>query len=168
MCIEWFVLAACPLLLTAAWRDLATRTIPNAISVLLIAAGLFFRGAEGLLALAHSGAAALILFAVLLFLFSRGYLGGGDVKIMTALASGLPVRDSYCFVVATALAGGILGLVYIALSRTLPATRRQRRGNALSRVLAVESWRIRRGGPLPYGVAIAAGGVFVLLHNGSL
>jgi prepilin peptidase CpaA len=168
MSIQWFVLGASPLLLTAAWRDLATRTIPNPISVLLIAAGLCVRGAEGLLALAYSGAAALILFAALLFLFSRGYLGGGDVKIMTALVFGLPVWDSYCFVVATTLAGGILGFVYIALSRILPTTRRQRRGNALSRVLAVESWRIRRRGPLPYAVAIAAGGVFVLLHNESL
>jgi Flp pilus assembly protein protease CpaA len=33
----------------------------------------------------------------------------------------------------------------------------------LRRVLAVEARRVRRRGPLPYAVAIAAGGVFLLL-----
>jgi prepilin peptidase CpaA len=33
----------------------------------------------------------------------------------------------------------------------------------LARALRVEQWRIRRGGPLPYACAIAAGGLFILL-----
>ena len=36
----------------------------------------------------------------------------------------------------------------------------------LRRVLRVESWRIRRGAPLPYGVAIAAGAAFALIRPG--
>jgi prepilin peptidase CpaA len=43
--------------------------------------------------------------------------------------------------------------------RPLPAGR-----GRFVRIYGVERWRIRRRGPLPYGVAIAAGGVFTLLH----
>jgi hypothetical protein len=35
------------------------------------------------------------------------------------------------------------------------------------RILAIEGWRIRRHGTLPYGVAIAAAGAFALLEHGS-
>jgi Flp pilus assembly protein protease CpaA len=33
------------------------------------------------------------------------------------------------------------------------------------RVAAIERWRIRRRGPVPYGVAIAIGGAFVVLTS---
>jgi hypothetical protein len=34
-----------------------------------------------------------------------------------------------------------------------------------TRICRIESWRIRRHAPLPYGIAIAAGGVWTLLLN---
>jgi prepilin peptidase CpaA len=84
---------------------------------------------------------------------------------MTALAVGMSPFDSYRFVVATAIAGGLLGIAYFLLSRRLNGLRESRRASLLGRVATIESWRIRRRGPLPYGVAIAAGGTFVLLHS---
>jgi len=69
--------------------------------------------------------------------------------------------------VATALAGGILGITYLLFSRRLAPMRLAKRTSILKRVIAVETWRVRRRGPLPYGVAIAAGGAFVLLHPGN-
>jgi prepilin peptidase CpaA len=86
---------------------------------------------------------------------------------MSALAMGLSPFDCYRFVVATAIAGGILGLAYLLLSRMPRGPHKSGRVSLLGRVAAVESWRICRRGPLPYGVAIAAGGAFVLLHSGS-
>ena len=86
---------------------------------------------------------------------------------MTALAVGLSPHDCYRFVVVTALAGGLLALSYLLLShqkRIAPAITRQ---SLFRRILAIEGWRIRHRGPLPYGVAIAAGGAFVLLQPGS-
>jgi prepilin peptidase CpaA len=121
---------------------------------------------DGPSALAFSAATALLLFIVLLIAFSRGLLGGGDVKLMTALAIALPPLDSYYFTVATAVAGGVLAVATLVLSRLLPAPHTARRRAVLGRVAAIESWRIRRRGPLPYGVAIAAGGAFALLHPG--
>lgn len=162
---------AAGLLLAAAWRDVATRIIPDGISIALAATGLLARGIEGPGALAASVLAALLLFLILLVPAMRGALGGGDLKLATALAVGLPPLASYHFVVATAAAGGALALLYLACGRLVPAASaaaagRPRRPSSLPRrVLAAEAWRIRRRGPLPYGVAIALGGVIVLLRT---
>lgn len=153
-------------LLLAAWHDVVTRTIPDTIGVLLAVAGGFGRLLEGPSALALSAGAALLLFVLLLAAFSRGLIGGGDVKLMTAFAVGLSPLNSYRFVVATAIAGGLLGIAYLLLSRSPRFVGLTKRTSLLGRVFAVEAWRIRRRGPLPYGVAIAAGGAFVLLNSG--
>jgi prepilin peptidase CpaA len=100
--------------------------------------------------------------------YSRGLIGGGDVKIMSALSVGLSPLDSYRFVVATAIAGGILAIIYLLLSRQQHGQNKIRRTSIIARVFAIEAWRIRRHGPLPYGVAIAAGGAFVVFSSGSL
>ncbi len=162
-----FTLPALFLLSFAAWRDVATRTIPNAACGALAALGLALRATEGWYALGVSVAAAVPVFLVLLLCHARGLLGGGDVKLLTALTLGLPPMGSWNLVVATALAGGVLALAYLVLQRlptkclTLPV---RAGNNTLHRVLAVESWRIRRRGPMPYGVAIAIGAVIVLLQ----
>jgi len=165
---------SCLLLLTllvllgvAAWRDVATRAIPNTVSLLIVLAGALSRILVGPLALALSAATAMLIFLLLMVAFSRGLLGGGDVKIMAALAVGLSPFDTWRFVLATAISGGLLAVVYIVLSRNTRRLRGTKRTSLLGRIAQVEFWRIRRRGPLPYGVAIAAGGAFVLLHPGS-
>ncbi len=161
------VIAMLALLTAGAWRDIATRTIPDEVSLMLLAVGSIARLLQGPSVLIYSIPIGLLLFLLLIVCYSRGLIGGGDVKLMTALAIGLPPSDCYRFVVATALAGGILGVAYLLLSRSLWARRKLRAKSLLGRVMAVESWRIRRRGPLPYGVAIAVAGGFVLLHPGS-
>jgi prepilin peptidase CpaA len=162
-----FALATLALLMVTAWCDIATRTIPDTICLLLLGIGGLTRILVGPAALALSAATALALFLLLLLVYSRGLLGGGDIKIMTAMAVGLSPFDSYRFVVATAIAGGVLAGAHILLSHGLHDSRRTKSRSLLRRVVAIESWRIRRRGSLPYGVAIAAGGAFVLLHPGS-
>ena len=151
------------LLLIAAWRDLATRTIPDTVCGLIAALGILLRALQGPAALAVSAGAASLLFLLLLILFMRGIIGGGDVKIMTALAIALTPLDSYRFVVATVMAGGVLGIAYLLLSFRPRRPSGTRKTSLLGRIAAIESRRIGRRGPLPYGVAIAAGGGFVLL-----
>jgi prepilin peptidase CpaA len=162
------LLAASALLLIAAWRDVVSRTIPDTVGLLLVAVGGLSRLFEGPSALAISVATALLLFVLLMVAYSRGLIGGGDVKLMTALAIGLSPLNCYRFVVVTAITGGLLGIAYLVLSRSKRTPHRASGRSLLRRVMAVEFWRARRRGPLPYGVAIAAGGTFVLLHTGSL
>jgi prepilin peptidase CpaA len=154
------------LLIVAAWRDVATRTIPDLIGLLLVATGGLARIIQGPSVLAVSLGSALLLFLLLMIAYSRGLIGGGDVKIMTALAVGLSPFDNYRFVIATAIAGGLLSLAYLLLRRRTQFACLSRRRSFPGRVLTIENWRIRRRGSLPYGVAIAAGGAYALFHFG--
>nr|WP_246602453.1 prepilin peptidase [Falsiroseomonas tokyonensis] len=153
------------LLIAAALRDVATRTIPDGFSIALAAAGCGLRATEGPLAVVLSLGSAALLFLLLVPLHARGMLGGADLKLGAAVAVGLPPFGTMDFLLLTALAGGVLGCVYLALAR-LPSPQPFAVGIPASlpgRVLAVERRRIRRRGPLPYAVAIACGGTLVRL-----
>lgn len=158
------------LLSFAAWRDLATRTIPDMVSVALVTVGAACRLYDGWESLGLSAATAIAVFLVLLPFHARGLVGGADLKLLAALALGLSPLGLYQLITATALAGGVLAGIYLALRRVLNF--RPPKGTSLVRhrflpfrIAAVESWRIRRGAPLPYGVAIAAGAALVILNR---
>lgn len=155
------------LLLIAAWWDLAVRLIPDRLPFGILLLALLLRGAEGLMPLLGSLAAAAVLFAMLLLPAMRGWLGGGDVKLAAALAVALPPAAVPDFAIATALAGGVLGLGYLIGPRLAPRLGTITIGSSgmLARVMAVEARRLGRRGPVPYGVAIAAGGVMLLLRT---
>ena len=158
-------LVASALLLVAAWCDLATRTIPDGISVALAILGLLARAAEGPVPAVASFLVAAGLFAALLPLHARGAFGGGDIKLITALAVGFPPLSTADFLVATVMAGGVLGVVYLSL-RLLPEPAPlapRPRSWPPRRVIALERRRASRRGPLPYAVAVAAGGVLTLM-----
>lgn len=153
------------LLAIAAWRDVITRTIPDRIVLLVAVLGLALRSATGWSPLLLSTATATLLFVVLLACAMRGLLGGGDVKLAAALVLGLPPETVWDFILITVLAGGVLGLGYIAGRRFAPRRRPAATRHPLARFLAVETRRLRRGGPLPYGVAIAVGGIVTLFSQ---
>jgi prepilin peptidase CpaA len=159
-------LVACALLLLAAWCDIATCTIPDGISICLAALGLLTRASEGLVPAATSLLAAAALFAALVPLHARGAFGGGDIKLITSLAVGLPPLSTVNFLAATVMAGGVLALLYLSfrcLPRPSPLAPRPRAWRPW-KVLALERRRFGRRGPLPYAVAIAAGGVLTLIE----
>jgi prepilin peptidase CpaA len=151
------------LLALAAWRDVLTRIIPNSIALTIAIIGITNHSTAGWSPFLLSAATAALLFSFLLVLAIRGWLGGGDVKLAAALAIGLPPAATWNFITASVLAGGLLGLGYLAGPHFIPRLRPAGTAHPLARILAVEAWRLRRGGPLPYGVAIAAGGIFVIL-----
>jgi Flp pilus assembly protein protease CpaA len=66
----------------------------------------------------------------------------------------------------TALAGGVLAAAHIVM-RSLPCPRLVPAGSSLARrIYAVERWRHLRQAPLPYGVAIACGGIWAIFSRG--
>ena len=157
------LLVVLALLVHAAWRDVATRLIPDLTSLALLACGLALRAPHGSAAVAASLGVAALLFALLFVLAMGGLLGGGDVKLAGAIAAGLPPAVIPDFVTAAAVAGGVLGAGYLLAARLVPPLAAG--PGLVGRVLAVEAWRIRRRGPLPYAVALAAGGAFALLSG---
>jgi prepilin peptidase CpaA len=71
-------------------------------------------------------------------------MGGGDVKLAAALALWFPPLATVKFLVFTSLAGGVLTLLLVALHHA----------------------RKRGGRPeIPYGVAIAFGGLAILTQR---
>jgi prepilin peptidase CpaA len=151
------------LLVAAALHDVAARTIPNWVSLSLCALGVLLRCMDGKLVAGLS--LGLAVFAVATFCWKRGWMGGGDVKLLGAAAIFVPPLHVGDMLVAVTLAGGVVGLIYL-LGRSLlprnvrPATARPRR--LLARILRVERRRLGRGGPLPYASAIAAGTLLVI------
>jgi prepilin peptidase CpaA len=153
------------LLLYVAVIDIATRLIHNEICLMLALFGIASQFATQT-HVAESLAAATILLLLLTVVYQRGWIGGGDVKLLVALAIGLPLMGVIQLLAITALAGGVLALVHLMM-RLLPYPKPAPAGSSLlRRVYAVERWRNLRHAPLPYGVAIACGGIWTVLGRG--
>ncbi|WP_409334573.1 prepilin peptidase [Bradyrhizobium jicamae] len=153
------------LLLYVATIDIATRSIRNEICLALALLGI-----AGQLAspteIIQSLVAAAILLLLLFVIYQRGMIGGGDVKLLVALAVGLPLTGVIQLLTVTALAGGGLAVLHL-LMRLLPNPRLAPAGSSVvRRVYAIERWRHLRQAPLPYGVAIACGGIWTILSKG--
>jgi prepilin peptidase CpaA len=148
-------------LVAAALHDIAARTIPNGLCLAIACAGLLARAlAEELLpGLLAAGLVFLLGWAA----WRCRVMGGGDVKLLAACALLAPPAAVPGLVLAVALAGGLLALAYLGLRPVVPVPALARPAPLLARARRAEAWRIRRRGPLPYGVAIALGTFFTLL-----
>jgi prepilin peptidase CpaA len=144
---DWLAAALLLLLLAAAIQDGWRLRISDWISG-LIAIGAFA-------ALMLDGPVSglwqnFLLFAAVLavgtFMFGRGWMGGGDIKLLAASALWFNLSDGWKLLVAIAIAGGIEALLIIILRR-LPWPESVR-----GKVLL-----LRSKGPIPYGIAIALG-----------
>ncbi len=148
-------------MLAAALHDIVARTVPNGLVVTLAVLGL---AAQILHGRPLTGlVAALIVFVLAAICWRRGWLGGGDVKLLGAAALVIGPHDVISFIIAVALAGAGLALLYLLARSLTSAPASARPTHLLPRAIRVERWRIRRGGPLPYAFAIAAGFLFILL-----
>ena len=134
--------------LASAAFDLRTYEIPDTITVVIIIGAVIFGYATPGFDWASHAAAGGIFFAFGLLAFARGWLGGGDVKVMTGCACWATLGNLAEQVVLIAIAGGGLAVILIVL----------RRGLALAGVTGDDAPRlVQVGAHLPYAVAIAAG-----------
>ncbi len=153
--------AAATALLFAAAHDVAVRTVPNMVCLVIAAAGLARSAWDGWLAPALFGA--VLVFAAGWYCWRRGWFGGGDVKLLTACVLLVPPGAVPTLILCTALAGGAMALCYVSLARLLPRRPSPRPEGLPRRVWRAERWRIRRGLSLPYSCAIAAGVLLTLV-----
>lgn len=146
------LIALAGLLIGAAWQDLRTLHIGNGLSIAIVAlfAGWaaigLMAGSSTLQTLGLSVACGAALFVVGVAAFAAGILGGGDVKLLAAVALFAGPGGILDLLLVTALAGGLLGVVVLAGAPVGPVPNP---GEAALR---------RR---LPYGPAIAVGGLWV-------
>jgi len=152
------LIAFAALLLLAAWQDWRTMQIADGLSLGI--AALFIpwalagvaAGTFSLLDLALALACAAGMFGLGTLAFAAGAMGGGDVKLAAAasLFAGPGLMPD--FVTVTALVGGLLGVAILA-------------GAPIGPVASTGDGTVRGRlrGNLPYGPAIAAGGLWVAL-----
>ncbi len=146
----------------AMFRDVMVRLVPNEVPLAIAALGAALRALDGNL-LASLAASALVFLAAALC-WRRGWLGGADVKLFGAGALLVPPTAAFGFVLSSCLAGGVLAVGYWLLGRVTAPPSIARPAGLLRRLIRVERRRLRRGGPLPYAVAIAAGACFTLIE----
>jgi len=159
----WIVVAAC---LVAAATDLRTRRIPNAVPIVLAFVSIALVATHGPLPVLVALAMGMGTLVAGTFAFARGWLGGGDVKLLAAVATSLPPSDTLAFFFYTSIAGGVLAIVAALAAGRLVATLRS--ASALARPLVysgVASVAPERPLKLPYALAIAAGAVAVPLSH---
>ncbi len=111
------VLVFAAAMIAAALTDLASMTIANRLVVALAAAFLLFGLAAGLTATAFllHLAAGLGVLAITFGCFAAGWMGGGDAKLMAAVALWLgPTPELASFALWTSILGGVLTLAFLA------------------------------------------------------
>jgi len=155
-------MAACPVFLIfpfamafAGAMDLLAFRIPNFVSASLaagfvLAALILDTGWSTFFIHLVAGLAILIVgFAM----FVRGWLGGGDAKLMSAAALWLGFENLPSFLLWTALLGGGLAIILLSYRRILPPP-----------WLLRQHWALRLHDPkegIPYGIALAGAALIV-------
>ena len=161
----------------AAFKDISERRIPNRLTgalaalypvyVLVSPTPVAWPAALGL---------ACVVFLIGLGLFARELIGGGDVKLITALTLWAGPEQFVWFLLVTTFAGGALSLLSLWYRRW---------GGVIEAHLATLGLATTHGpvqispeapadGPtapattLPYGVAIAAGGLAIIIEFAKL
>jgi len=169
--MSWLIYTATALqiilLLCVIMSDVATRLISNKICLTIAVVGFGSHLLVDPRLLPGSIAIAVSLFLLFLLLHNRGWIGGGDVKLLVALTIGLPIIELGSFFMLAGLIGGILAVVHLMMRR-LPYPAIPPAGSSIvRRVYAIERWRNLRQAPLPYGVAIACSGIWIILNHGA-
>jgi prepilin peptidase CpaA len=134
-------------LLIAAFTDIRRRQIDNWLNAAIALGAPVFWWSSGLALwpdVALQIGVAFGAFVILAGLFALKVMGGGDVKLLTVLALWVPFYEFMQLLLIMSIAGGVLTVMLIFWH----TARRQRDRIAV-----------------PYGVAIAFGGLWVLAQN---
>ncbi len=127
--------------------DVRTYTISNGINLAIALAAPLYWLSAGIDLWPDAGlrvAVAVGVFLLFAVAFYLNAMGGGDVKLAGALALWFPPMATVKLVVITSLAGGVLTLV----------------------VAGLHKYQRKQGRPeVPYGVAIAFGGLWLLAQR---
>jgi len=164
------MLGAAVCAIAGAVSDVRSNRIPNWLTYGGLALALTLRAAVGGWRSLEQGVGGILLGGGVFFVFFlvRG-MGAGDVKLMAAVGAWVGPHPTLSVLIATALAGGVLAVVYMVFYKRVGSTFRN-----LGMLLR---FHLRSGvrphpelnlqGPetirLPYGLAIAMGTLYLLI-----
>ena len=143
----------------AAYEDFRRLVIPNLLpAILCVAWPVHFAAVPSLFGAMTAVGCALAVFIVGAALFARGFLGGGDVKLLTAATLWCGAAGTPSLLVLTGILGGVLTLfLLLPFGAQLAAAGRALLGPA---AIATEH---DTSISVPYGVAIAGAALIVVL-----
>jgi prepilin peptidase CpaA len=146
------------LMAAAAFEDLRRLMIPNQITIALALLWPFYVVGEPSMSAVLGGlGCALIVFVVGALCFARGYLGGGDVKLLAAATLWAGPAGIAPLLILTAVLGGALALFLLMPPGAYIATlARAKLGPGLDPPGPSIS------NPVPYGIAIAGAALIVI------
>jgi prepilin peptidase CpaA len=139
----------------AASMDLLTMTIPNRVSLALVAAfpvAAVLIGMDWVTFASHLGAGTLML-AVGIGMFAGGWLGGGDAKLLAAAALWLGFEHLAGYLLLVAIAGGALAMMVLIYRNWVPPA-----------WMLGQPWAMRlhdKKVGIPYGIALAAAALWI-------
>jgi prepilin peptidase CpaA len=156
MFLELAIMFVFPALMAfAGATDLFTMTIPNRVSIGLVAGFVCFALFAGLgwEAIALHFGVGLAMLVICIGMFAMGWIGGGDAKLFAATSLWMGQEYIFDYTMIAAVLGGVLTLAILALRMyPLPAG------------LTSQSWLVRlhnAGQGVPYGIALAISGLIV-------
>lgn len=149
---SWAIWALVLLLAVAAVQDATQLRISNLLSGGVFVLGIAVAVILGpQLSLWQNGIAFAVVLVIGTLMFARGMLGGGDVKLFAAVVGWTAGIMTLRLITAILLCGGVLALLILGVRTFAPASWGTR----------VRILRRREG--IPYGVAITAGTLLLLL-----
>ena len=143
----WLAWIFAGLLTAAAIEDAIRLRISNLLVLAVLVAAIVAMFVAGpTIALWQNFAVLLGLLIVGTPLFAAGKMGGGDVKLLAAAGLWFDLRGALMMIGSVLVAGGILALIIIVV-----------RLFGWSDAMRDRIHLLKRGGGIPYGVAISAG-----------
>jgi prepilin peptidase CpaA len=140
--------------------DLITMRIPNWLILALLTGYAVLAPLSGLsmLQIALSLAAAFAVFCLAIGAYARGWMGGGDVKLLAVASLWLGLPHLPAFLLWTSLFGGVLTLALL-LYRSMPIPEAVLGRIGWAMCLNANETRV------PYGVAISSAALLVFLST---
>ncbi len=151
------LIAFAGLMIVAAFEDLRRLMIPNVLTLsLLVIWPLSLVAAPSLYGALGALACAVLVFLAGALCFSRGYLGGGDVKLLAVATLWAGPAGTPTLLVLTGVLGGMLAVfLMMPPGAQIAEMARAKLGPAQSPI------RSGLATPIPYGIAIAGAALLV-------
>ncbi len=148
-------------MLLVLWFDVSNYTIPNwLVGLMLLAYPFAVMMAHHSVDWKMAVAGMMLVLVVGYIVFAMKWMGGGDIKLITACALWVGLTNLPDFIFITALIGGVFSVLVWGIRKVLPFIPSKGEKKPLPRIL-------RDGEPVPYGVAISFG-FLLMIFNGKI
>lgn len=111
--------------------------------------------------IAYSIGISVLVFSILVALFAFGLIGGGDVKLIPAVALWAGPSLTIKFLLITTICGGFVSLLFIISQYLKKYLLKGKSSEKINFYVAKSSESDNGEKNIPYGIAISAGGLYV-------